>query len=92
MFLGYLLLALPLGANTVAIAAMGGALLLISVGTGLFKGNLQVMVGNLYNEAKYADKRDSGFSVFYMAINIGAMFLIYFLIHQNHLEQLVMVL
>ena len=74
MFLGYLLLALPLGANTVAIAAMGGALLLISVGTGLFKGNLQVMVGNLYDEAQYAAKRDSGFSVFYMAINIGAMF------------------
>ena len=74
MFLGYLLLALPLGANTVAIAAMGGALLLISVGTGLFKGNLQVMVGNLYDEAKYSDKRDAGFSVFYMAINIGAMF------------------
>ena len=74
MFLGYLLLALPLGANTVAIAAMGGALLLISVGSGLFKGNLQVMVGNLYDEAKYSDKRDAGFSVFYMAINIGAMF------------------
>ena len=74
MFLGYLLLALPLGANTVAIAAMGGALLLIAVGTGLFKGNLQVMVGNLYDEAKYSDKRDAGFSVFYMAINIGAMF------------------
>ena len=74
MFLGYLLLALPLGANTIAIAAMGGALLLISVGTGLFKGNLQVMVGNLYDEAKYSDKRDAGFSVFYMAINIGAMF------------------
>ena len=74
MFLGYLLLALPLGANTIAIAAMGGALLLISVGTGLFKGNLQVMVGNLYDEEQYAAKRDSGFSVFYMAINIGAMF------------------
>ena len=74
MFLGYLLLALPLGANTLAIAAMGGALLLISVGTGLFKGNLQVMVGNLYDEAQYAAKRDSGFSVFYMAINIGAMY------------------
>ena len=74
MFLGYLLLALPLGANTLAIIAMGGALLLISVGTGLFKGNLQVMVGNLYDEAKYSDKRDAGFSVFYMAINIGAMF------------------
>ena len=74
MFLGYVLLALPLGANTLAIIAMGGALLLISVGTGLFKGNLQVMVGNLYDDPKYADKRDAGFSVFYMAINIGAMF------------------
>jgi POT family proton-dependent oligopeptide transporter len=72
--LGYVLLALPLGANTLAIIAMGGALLLISVGTGLFKGNLQVMVGNLYDDPKYADKRDAGFSVFYMAINIGAMF------------------
>ena len=74
MFLGYLLLAMPLGANTVAIAAMGGALMLIAVGTGLFKGNLQVMVGNLYDEPLYANKRDSGFSVFYMAINIGAMY------------------
>ncbi len=74
MFLGYVLLALPLGANTLAIIAMAGALLLICVGTGLFKGNLQVMVGNLYDDPKFADKRDSGFSVFYMAINIGAMF------------------
>lgn len=74
MFLGYVLLALPLGANTVAIIAMYGALALICLGTGLFKGNLQVMVGNLYDEKKYASKRDSGFSVFYMAINIGAMF------------------
>ncbi len=74
MFLGYVLLALPLGANTLAIAAMGGALLLIALGTGLFKGNLQVMVGNLYDDPQYASKRDAGVSVFYMAINIGAMF------------------
>ena len=74
MFLGYVLLALPLGANTIAIIGMGAALLLISLGTGLFKGNLQVMVGNLYDDPRYANKRDSGFSVFYMAINIGAMF------------------
>jgi POT family proton-dependent oligopeptide transporter len=32
------------------------------------------MVGDLYNEPKYAQKRDSGFQLFYMAINIGAMF------------------
>ncbi len=74
MFLGYLLLAVPLGGGGVAMSAMIGALILISFGTGLFKGNLQVMVGNLYDDPKYADKRDSAFSLFYMAINIGAMF------------------
>ena len=74
MFIGYLLLSLPLGADWVAIIGMGAALLLIGFGTGLFKGNLQVMVGNLYDDPKYSAKRDSGFSLFYMAINIGAMF------------------
>ncbi|MBP5483519.1 MAG: MFS transporter, partial [Bacteroidales bacterium] len=74
MFLGYLLLSIPLGGGTVALAGMIAALILIGFGTGLFKGNLQVMVGDLYNDPQYADKRDSGFSLFYMAINIGALF------------------
>ena len=74
MFVGYLLLSLPLGSDTVAMLAMLAALVLISIGTGLFKGNLQVMVGDLYNDPQYAAKRDSGFSLFYMAINIGALF------------------
>ena len=74
MFVGYVLLSAPLGGNTTALVAMLGALLLIGLGTGLFKGNLQVMVGNLYDDPKYAAKRDSGFSIFYMAINIGALF------------------
>ena len=74
MFGGYLLLSAPLGSESVAMIAMMAALLLISVGTGLFKGNLQVMVGNLYDDPKYADKRDSGFSLFYMAINVGSLF------------------
>ena len=74
MFAGYLLLSLPLGGDTFALIVMALSLLLIGFGTGLFKGNLQVMVGDLYNEKKYADKRDSGFSIFYMAINIGALF------------------
>ena len=74
MFLGYLLLSVPLGGDTIAMVAMLAALLLISLGTGLFKGNLQVMVGNLYDDPKYAEKRDAGFSIFYMAINIGALF------------------
>ena len=74
MFLGYLLLSLPLGGDTVAMVAMLGSLLFIAIGTGLFKGNLQVMVGNLYDDPKYSSKRDSAFSLFYMAINIGALF------------------
>ena len=74
MFVGYLLLSLPLGGDTFAMLAMIAALLFISLGTGLFKGNLQVMVGDLYNDPQYAAKRDSGFSLFYMAINIGALF------------------
>jgi len=74
MFLGYLLLSVPLGGDVVGLVAMLAALLLIALGTGLFKGNLQVMVGNLYEDAQYAAKRDAGFSLFYMAINIGALF------------------
>ncbi len=74
MFIGYLLLAIPAGAGAAAIAIMSLALVLISMGTSLFKGNLQVMVGKLYDDPKFANQRDAGFSIFYMAINIGALF------------------
>lgn len=74
MFFGYLLLALPAGNQMVGVAVMFLALVLISVGTSLFKGNLQVMVGNLYDSPEMESKRDSAFSIFYMAINIGALF------------------
>ena len=74
MFAGYLCLSIPTAANTLGVALMIGALTLIAIGTGLFKGNLQVLVGNLYDDPKYSAKRDSAFSLFYMAINIGAMF------------------
>jgi POT family proton-dependent oligopeptide transporter len=74
MFAGYLLLSVPLGGDTLALVVMLAALVLIGLGTGLFKGNLQVMVGDLYNDPQYAGQRDSGFSIFYMAINIGALF------------------
>ena len=38
------------------------------------RGNLQVMVGNLYDSPELESKRDSAFSIFYMAINVGALF------------------
>jgi len=74
MFAGYVLLSVPLGGDTLALVVMLAALVLIGLGTGLFKGNLQVMVGDLYNDPKYRFNRDAGFSIFYMAINIGALF------------------
>ena len=74
MFLGYLLLAIPAGAGMLGMVLMFAALVFVCVGTSLFKGNLQVMVGNLYDDPALQSKRDSAFSIFYMAINIGALF------------------
>ncbi len=74
MFVGYLLLAMPTGVDSAAKYMMYGALGLISIGTGLFKGNIQALVGNLYDDPKYNSKRDMAFSIFYMCINIGAFF------------------
>ncbi len=44
-------------------------LVLIVLGTGLLKPNISAMVGQLYAEKD--DRRDSGFSIFYMGINVG---------------------
>tara|TARA_B100000902_G_scaffold395817_1_gene455245 strand:+ start:5186 stop:6823 length:1638 start_codon:yes stop_codon:yes gene_type:complete len=46
------------------------ALALLIVGNGFFKPNISTMVGRLYDEGD--DRRDSGFTIFYMGINIGA--------------------
>ena len=69
-----ILVFIPAGAGSAAIVIMATALLMISIGTSLFKGNLQVMVGKLYDDPQYTSQRDAGFSIFYMAINIGALF------------------
>ena len=50
------------------------ALFLIAFGNGLFKGNLQAIVGQLYDNPTYASKRDSGFQIFYVFINVGGVF------------------
>ncbi len=75
MFIGYALMSVPtpVRSNT-SMMIIFAALLFISVGTGLFKGNLQVMVGDLYNDPRYSNKRDTAFSLFYMAINLGSMY------------------
>src|ERR671913_893255 len=45
-------------------------LFLIVIGTGLLKGNVSVIVGRLYSKDDV--RRDAGFSIFYMGINLGA--------------------
>ena len=75
MFIGYMVMAIPTEIrSTSSLVILCAALLLIAVGTGLFKGNLQVMVGDLYNNARFSGQCDAAFSLFYMAINIGSMF------------------
>ena len=70
MFLGYILMAVP----TMSLTGTLAALLVISLGNGLFKGNLQAVVGQLYDDERYAKFRDSAFMIFYMGINVGAFF------------------
>ena len=98
MAAGYVALAIPLFSKVGGLVADGNggwwgiliftcvALLCIAFGNGLFKGNLQALVGKLYDEfeeeeakkgpeaLKIAkDKRDSGFQIFYVFINIGGV-------------------
>ena len=47
-------------------------LLLIILGNGFFKPNISTLVGSLYSEDSLKDKKDAGFNIFYMGINIGA--------------------
>ncbi|HWM90197.1 MAG TPA: peptide MFS transporter [Thermoanaerobaculia bacterium] len=53
-----------------SMAAFYLGLFLIVVGTGLLKPNISTMVGSLYTQND--QRRDSGFSIFYMGINLGA--------------------
>ena len=79
MFVGYLLIAMPsswsLETPRNGLPLVIGGLAVISLGTGLFKGNLQALVGNLYDaDPKFDKYRSLGFNIFYMGINVGAMF------------------
>ncbi|PLX17386.1 MAG: MFS transporter [Salinivirgaceae bacterium] len=75
---GYVILAIPSptpveNVTTALIIALTG-LFVIAFGNGLFKGNLQALVGQMYDDEKYDDKRGAGFQIFYMFINVGAIF------------------
>jgi len=66
MGLGYLGLALP------GMAAFYASLALICIGNGFFKPNISTLLGNLYNDERYRARKDAGYNIFYMGINVGA--------------------
>ncbi|MEF9931277.1 MAG: peptide MFS transporter [Bacteroidales bacterium] len=68
MAVGYAVLTMPFITSLPITVA---ALMVIAFGNGLFKGNLQALVGQLYDNEKYSKMRDVGFQIFYMFINIG---------------------
>lgn len=70
MFVGYIMMAIP----KLSLYATLSGLFVIAFGNGLFKGNLQALVGQMYDDPKYAHLRDRAFSWFYMGINVGALF------------------
>ena len=69
MGIGYALLAVPTGLP----AQVFIALVIISIGNGLFKANISVLVGNLYAHSQ-GSLKDAGYNIFYMGINIGAFY------------------
>ncbi len=48
-------------------------LFLIILGNGFFKPNISTLLGNLYNQEAYKAGKDSGYNIFYMGINVGAL-------------------
>ncbi|NLE35191.1 MAG: peptide MFS transporter [Bacteroidales bacterium] len=78
MALGYVLIALPTRTpvpnRTMFLILSCFGLFIIAFGNGLFKGNLQAVVGQMYDNEKYGKLRDTGFQLFYMFINVGALF------------------
>ena len=63
---GHFVLAIP------AVPTFFLGLALVAIGTGLFKVNASTMVGQLYQQGDR--RRDAGFTIFYMGVNMGAFF------------------
>ncbi|MDY9917720.1 MAG: peptide MFS transporter [Proteiniphilum sp.] len=80
MTLGYVIISVPTATPVpsdkfgILLALSCFGLLIIAFGNGMFKGNLQALVGQMYDNPQYSKMRDSGFQLFYMFINVGAIF------------------
>jgi POT family proton-dependent oligopeptide transporter len=66
MGIGYLLM----GIHNITMLYI--AMTLVIIGNGFFKPNISTLLGNFYSEDQYKDKKDEGYNIFYMGINVGA--------------------
>lgn len=66
MGIGYLLM----GIHNITMLYV--AMTLVIIGNGFFKPNISTLLGNFYSEDQYKDKKDEGYNIFYMGINVGA--------------------
>jgi POT family proton-dependent oligopeptide transporter len=66
MGIGYCMLAIP------EMWAFYSALVIMVIGNGFFKPNISTLLGNLFNDPRYKHKKDTGFNIFYVGINVGA--------------------
>ena len=66
MGVGYLLMGIH------SITMLYVAMTLVIIGNGFFKPNISTLLGNFYSEDQYKDKKDEGYNIFYMGINVGA--------------------
>lgn len=66
MGIGYCLMSIH------SLPVLYASMTLVIIGNGFFKPNISTLLGNVYNEPQYKDKKDEGYNIFYMGINIGA--------------------
>ena len=76
MAIGYVVITIATisGQSWVFLTTISTALLLIALGNGLFRGNMQAMLGQMYDDQNYSQMRDSGFLLSNLFLNIGALF------------------
>lgn len=66
MGLGYMLMGIH------SLTMLYVSMTFVIIGNGFFKPNISTLLGNFYSVEKFKDKKDEGYNIFYMGINIGA--------------------
>ena len=90
MAIGYFIIAIfsanPANQMEIFLTITCLGLFIITVGNGLYKVNLRVMIGQLYDNPHYSNRRDAGFSMYYIFLNISILFIPFIVNAINHFQ------